>query len=779
MPSPLAVICVLLRAAIARAGGVFDAGTWAPIVLPAEPEVDEWHAARTLAVWCERVSGVRPAIQHESKGVRGPELAIYVGNTVGAKFAGISAPVAEGDTARRAVVGRSVYLVGNNPAATRIAVGRFCEQHLGIFFAFPGEQGAEWIARHQVGFPLPDVFEPDFRWRQLSGLNELSSDWAFSVGFGRTPEFSHGLYRAFDRKVWQEDPTLFASVDGLRVEPKGSGFEPNPRFDHPRAAEVGARFARDYFRKHPDAFAVPLGVNDTFEFDDAAPVEGWFRDRPVRTNQVVGFLNAVADSVWAPEGDLRGERHAIGALAYMQTLRAPTIPVRPAVFPWVCAERIGYGDAAFAEQDRANVAAWAKSGARRVGAYDYLYGAEVASPRVNLTALIQSIRATRTAGATGWYAEAYPVWAFDAPKLWLAAKLLEDNAADTRVLLRRWFDAAYGLGADPMLAAYAQLETAWRRDAQRGGKNAFLRHFHDERGALVLSSAEIATISSLLREAHDALLVEPKSTAAAVARLARQSARLRQFGEAWELYLSYREAVQARRVTPSESVRLAALARLTAAEKTYLAKEAAFNRNWGAYGALVRWSKFPAENPRAQWSERVLAAGPSPGLEAWAKTEVPAGWLAYRVAQQAEAAPTLHRHDFSDSASKLPIDLAPSSKNKADRLPTGLRLIAPTGKVGPVVVPVEPGEARLVRLQLWTWSDELRQPEAQTHLTLRFVGPGHRTESTIVCQPRQTVFPAVLPAWATGLEYEIAFNGGAFIQEATVQLIDLPASPSR
>jgi hypothetical protein len=175
----------------------------------------------------------------------------------------------------------------------------------------------------------------------------------------------------------------------------------------------------------------------------------------------------------------------------------------------------------------------------------------------------------------------------------------------------------------------------------------------------------------------------------------------------------------------------------------------------------------------------VLVAGPSAGLEAWAKTEVPVGWLAYRVAQQAETGPLTDHYDFSDPASKLPIDLAPSSKNKADRLPSGLRLNAPTGKIGPVVVPVEPGVARLVRLQLWTWTDELRLPEAQTRVTLRFVGPGHRTETTVVCQPRQTVVPAVLPVWATALEYEFAFTGGAFIQEATVQLIDLPASSGR
>lgn len=779
MLRPLTLVCLLWLSAVVRAGGLFDAGVWAPIVLPAEPEVDEWHAARTLAEWCERVTGVRPPIQHEVKGVRGPGLAIYVGQTAGAKFAGVRAPAAEGDSARRAVVGQSVYLLGNSPAATRIAVGRFCEQHLGVFFAFPGEQGAEWSPRYQLGFPSPDEFKPDFRWRQLSGLNELSTDWAFSVGYGRTPEFSHGLYRAFDRKVWEETPLLFPLVDGKAVEPKGNSHDPNPHLDNPYSPEVGARYAREFFRLNPKAFAVPLGVNDTVKFDDSVPVEGWFRDRPVRTDYVMGFLNEVADSIWAPGGDHDGRRHAIGTLAYMQTLRAPTIPLRPEIFPWVCVDRMGYGDEAFAAQDRANVAAWARSGVRRVGVYDYLYGVDVASPRVNFTALIQSIRATRTSGAVGWYAEAYPLWAFDAPKLWLAAKLLEDTAADTRVLLRRWFESAYGPAAEDMLAAYAQIEAGWRRDAQIGGKDAFLRHFRDQRGALVLADGEIAAVGAAIRAAQDDLLLAPKSTAEASARLARQSARLRQFSAAWDLYLAYREAVRARQVVPASGERLDALRRLSAAESAYAAKESAYNRLWGAYGMPVRWSTFPAENPRAQWSERYLVEGDPAPLEAWAKTDVPNGWLAFRVAQQAEAAPVAHRHDFAEAEGKAPQEIVPWAKNRVDLLPAGLKLVAPAGKVGPVVVPVALRAGQLVRLQLWTWAERLPVADAQVSVTLRFIGSGRSAEVTQVCQARQTVVPAVIPAWATSLEYEIAFTGGAFIQEAAVQLIDLPASSPR
>jgi hypothetical protein len=773
MPRILALICLLLVSLAARAGGLFDAGAWAPIILPVEPEIDELYAARSLADWCERVTGVRPETRYEAKGVRSPAPAIYIGRTAAARSAGIKVLAEEGDTARRVVVGQSVFLLGNNPGATRIAVGRFCEQHLGVFFAFPGELGADWRPRRQLGFPRPDEFRPDFRWRQLSGLNELSEDWAFSVGYGRAPDFSHGLYRIFDQKLFKQEPMLFPMVGGKPTVPKGDAVDPNPHLDNPRAPEIGAKYVREFFRQNPNAFSVPLGVNDTLKFDDSAESEGWYRERPVRTDYVFRFYNAVADSAWAPDGDRKGQRHAIGVLAYQQTLRAPTIKLRPSIFPWVCADRTAYGDPAFAAQDRANLAAWAKSGVRRFGVYDYLYGAEVASPRVNLAALIQSVHATYSAGARGWYAEAYPLWAFDAPKLWVAAKLLEDRLANTGNLRRTWFDRAYGPAADELIGAYAQIEAAWKRDAIAGGKDQFLRHFHDQRGALVLSAEEIAAVSRHLTRAQQ-ILLDPTNDAAA---RRRQAWRLGQFAEAWDLYLGYRELVQARKVIPSAEARLAALSRLTKAESGYLAKEAGFNRRWGAYGQPVKWSWYPGENPRAQWSERFLVEGADATIATWAATDQPKGWLAYRVAQQAEAAVVAHRHDFAVAVTA--IETAPSSFNRTDRLSSGLRLIAPAGKVGPVVAPVALKGGQLVRLQLWSWTDDLPVAESQQVVTLRFLGPNARSEVTQVCQSRQTVLPAIVPAWATGLEYEITFTGGAFPQEASVQLIDLPASAAR
>jgi hypothetical protein len=325
-----------------------------------------------------------------------------------------------------------------------------------------------------------------------------------------------------------------------------------------------------------------------------------------------------------------------------------------------------------------------------------------------------------------------------------------------------------------MIAAYAQIEAAWKRDAIVGGKDQFLRHFHDQRGALVLSAGEIAAISRHLLAAQQ-ILRDPTSDAAA---RRRQAWRLGQFTEAWDLYLGFRELVQARKVIPSAEARLSALRRLTAADATYAAKEAAFNRRWGAYGQPVKWSLFPGENPRAQWSERFLVEGADAALAQWAATDQPKGWLAYRVAQQGATAPVAHRHDFAEA--ETPTELAPASFNRSDRLRSGLRLVAPSGKVGPVAAAVPLKGGQLVRLQLWTWGAELPVVEHQLVATLRFTGPDSRvSEVKQVCQSRQTIVPAVVPAWATGLEYELSFTGGAFPQEATVQLIDLPAAAAR
>ena len=107
-------------------------GRWlGPIWVSENPEFDEYAAAQSLADACKDVTGVRPEIRQEGSGVIASGPGIALGRTLAATKAGIVVPAADGDTAVRATRGQLVFLVGNNPTATYIATGRFCEQALG------------------------------------------------------------------------------------------------------------------------------------------------------------------------------------------------------------------------------------------------------------------------------------------------------------------------------------------------------------------------------------------------------------------------------------------------------------------------------------------------------------------------------------------------------------------------------------------------------------------------------------------------------------------------
>jgi hypothetical protein len=754
MPRRLAILAALCLACVsASPAELFEQGRWrTPVVLPAEPEPEEWYAAQTLLDWCERVTGVRPELISEQPAPGLPVRGIFVGRTAAWKALRRPLPDVDGDLLVREVEGEAVFLLGTSPVATRAAVGRFCEQALGVCFAFPGPRGADWTMRSSVGFPAAERFRPAFAWRELAGLtNELSQEWAYSVGYGKAPEFSHGFFRAFNREVYAEfledqenyrlrdaeagkrtanawpRPAVTRPGDGkAQIDPRKPGFapwgvatfrdrpfyedspfydedwserwpHPTPRFDGydpmprlrvPGAVEIGARYTRDWFHRHPSAFSVPFGVNDTLRFLGEPPSEGWYRDRPVRTDYVLGYLNEVANSFWEPSGDLSGLRHAIGTLGYLQTLRAPTIRLHPAIFPWICADRSAYANPDFAAMESTNLAAWVRSGARRVGAYDYWYGVDYAVPRVSFRAQADAIRTARSVGVVGWYAELAPLWAFDAPKAWLGAKLLQDPSQDPEALLATWFTAAYGPGADEMRAAYRVLEGAWARDARAGGVDQWIRHFRSEGSTLVLTSGEVAAVSAHVEAARLRLAAQEKPTY----RLVNQRWRHAQFAEAWALSRAFLAVVETRRAAdPANSAEaVERLKALTAVESAYRQAEASFNTAWGAYGLPVAWGRFAATNPRPEWLDAAMPYGlpyvavpTRRALAAWAAGDaIGNGTALWKLARLPEGRERREAFAYRNRASSnnghyFADEPSPGRRNQAERR----HLVAPAGKV--------------------------------------------------------------------------------------------------
>jgi hypothetical protein len=232
-----------------------------------------------------------------------------------------------------------------------------------------------------------------------------------------------------------ERSSFFAAGEQGYLKPTGSGNDANPNLNHPQAVQIVRRYINDWFENNPESISVPMGLNDTSTFDKNVPIEGWFRDRPVRTHYLINFLNKVLD-----EYDLNKNteaRRTVGTLAYLDTLKAPMIKVNRDIFPWICVDRMGYVNAEFRQQDITNCTAWTKSGVDNVGAYDYWYGNNFCIPRINFSAQADSIKSLHTIGVKGWYAELYPLWAFDAPKAWLGAKLLENPNFDSRNITQK------------------------------------------------------------------------------------------------------------------------------------------------------------------------------------------------------------------------------------------------------------------------------------------------------------------------------------------------------
>jgi len=569
-------------------GPLFAEGQWSgPVWIPDSPEFEELVAAQELADWCERVTGRRPEVRSEPAE---PVVAgIAVGRTRAAQRLRCSPPGGDGDTAVRRSHGALTVILGNSPAATRMAAGRLAAQALGVTFAMPGAAGADWEQRARVETPPDESWAPSFAWRAISGLeNPESIAWGRAVGYGSRPRSTHGLHLAFTPQLFAARPDLFPGFDGSPLPPVRRGRSAQPDLTHPDAAAIAADAARRWLATNPAEIAVPLGINDSVVWPPGPahwPGAKVWDGRPDRSDVVFAFLNRVAAADWNPGGD-----RALGALAYLDAARAPSFPVHPAVFPAVCADRIQYANPDYAKIEADNLAAWGRSGVRRLATWDYGFGRDVPFPRVHLGALAQSIRAAHAAGVDSWYAEVEPLWVFDAPKVWIAAQMLSDIAADPARLEARWFGAAYGPAAEPMRALHAEVATCWAAAFSTRLDGEWLRGWRD--GALALPGMD-----ALLADRAPALLAQAAAALAAAPadpRHRRMRQRLGQFQLAWDAVVAQRL-----RVREAEAAALGRgdLSRMIAAEIRRDAALAALNRQPWPGSRPVTWQDFPEPNP--------------------------------------------------------------------------------------------------------------------------------------------------------------------------------------
>lgn len=374
----------------------------------------------------------------------------------------------------------AVILHGATPQATRFGVNWFCAHYLGARWFIPGPLGEviPQLAHPPTPDPIDQIVTPAFKSREFFGLGTNGKEWEIRNGLLAHWTHAHALVHIIPYSLGLEHPDWFPLLEGKRYIPLNeadSNWQPN--LANPEVVDQTAAYVASYFQTHRNEQTVSLSVNDSIRFDQSSITETergplrWFRGRPDYSNLVFGFMNRVADKV----GRLPSNK-MLSAYAYYWCENTPSFPVRPNILPWLTADRTQWFDPDFARQDKALILRWSHSGVSTFGLYDYLYGSPFLVPRVPVHLIAQSIQFGYKAGARGYFAECYPHWSFDGPKLWMTAQLLWDPNLSPKDLLDEYYSTFFGNAAPDMRDFYAICESAWLNQPRPG---RWIKYFRD------------------------------------------------------------------------------------------------------------------------------------------------------------------------------------------------------------------------------------------------------------------------------------------------------------
>lgn len=445
--------------------------------------VDELVAAQDLAQWIGKVCGTSVDVRLESFAPKENPAGIFLGKTLAAKRRKIAPKPGSGPEAF-VICSRdnALFLVGANDMATQHAAAKLLTEYFGVEFVFPGEDGAEWTPKTRVEFPKKDLlYKRAWDWRNIGVQGGENAAWAVHLGFGNRPAFSHNLYSIFTPEVYREFPQVAPKSFGKINARRRGGYAPQPNLANPAAEFLALEAAKNYFGENTDALMFSVGINDCLSWDESEESEAvygkgpvaWFRNLPNRSDYFWRFADRVAKALARTE--YAGKK--ISAIAYLDCQDAPSFPLSKHVFPVLCADRSLWVFPQFAEEDKALMRRWGESGVESWGIYDYYYGNPFLFPRVFFVAQADSLQYAYKNRARLFYAEIFPQVPFDAPKIWVLSRLLENPDADVEVELKRFCELAYGKAADPMYAFFKLCEKNWR---EQGGQCRWIKAWRNE-----------------------------------------------------------------------------------------------------------------------------------------------------------------------------------------------------------------------------------------------------------------------------------------------------------
>lgn len=370
----------------------------------------------------------------------------------------------------------TVRIAGATAMATGFGITQFLEQHVGVTWVFPGALGVAWPDSTSIRLrEEKESFAPDYASRMYTGmlysdpdvkkiyegvfqkqrLYFAGYDYFKSLKLHSLSYASHNLFNIFSVKEFSGKlPEIYPLKDGKRFVPPARD-DPNDRtgrwsawhpcYTNPKTLEIAIQKAKETFDNGAHTFS--LGINDGQRYQcecDDCKKAGW-------PNAYFNFVTQVANAVksyYPPR--------IIGILSYGD-VKLPPKDLRLPENVMVLVTGVGSG----------RVEEWATH-ASHLGVYEYIYGDGFWIPNLPLDAMKQNARLYRDLNARFYTGEAYPNWAFDAPKLYIRSRLMWDRNLNVDAALDRYCAAAFGRGGPHMARYYRHWAELRRGDVKPG-----------------------------------------------------------------------------------------------------------------------------------------------------------------------------------------------------------------------------------------------------------------------------------------------------------------------
>lgn len=501
------------------------------VVVPKEPGPPLAEAAEDLKTYLDKATGIDATIMDVAPDAKARRI-LLGSDAWGVTEADLPPKDAGVEAFRIRKRGDAIVIAGRCPVATANGVYTFIQKYLGVRWFTPGSIG-EYLPKGV----LPEVLEqvsdevvsPVFaprnwgwfwdprnenmpiEWLEWMHRNRMRSP-------ARSPHAHVDSFNAWMSRLWatpgvKEREEFFPLVDGKRrVVRDLSKLPPGIHrsfywtycWSNPDFIEIVAQNCRDYFKEHPDAGSVSVGLDDVdiyCQCDACCKLDAGVRpsfsgDSSIVSNRFYWFVNQVASRLAKTHPD-----KLIRTIIYKNTLPVPAAveKLEPNIVGIIASRAMvaEWRVPGLREEFISESKAWAKL-CSRLGRYQYMGTAELV-PRYYPHFLADSLTVDAAHGVTVVYSPATVLLTNVAPMLWAAQQLYWEPGLDVDLLLDAFFTGFFGESAEPMKAYFDTMEELWARP----GRGRFSGYSGIRSTAQYMTEEHVERAEGLLAKARE------------------------------------------------------------------------------------------------------------------------------------------------------------------------------------------------------------------------------------------------------------------------------------